>query len=735
MVSLSLDDALAHHYGYDSFRPQQRETIAHVIDGGDALVLMPTGGGKSLCYQLPALMSDGLTVVVSPLIALMQDQVTALQRTGAHAQYLNSTLSPMEATQVERMVVDGSVRLLYVAPERVNTDGFRALLERRSPSLIAIDEAHCISEWGHEFRPDYRVLRRLTERFVDVPTVACTATATPQVQRDIVEQLDRPRMRTFITSFLRDNLTLRIAPKRKAIERLADRLRAALGESAIVYSGSRKSTESTAEQLRQRGIPAEFYHAGMATGDRTAVQQRFLTGRTPVICATVAFGMGIDKPDVRLVAHLDMPPSIESYYQEIGRAGRDGAPSECLLFYTKGVWHTQMHFIRQVADEAEREQRIQRLRTMMNFCEQSSCRWARILQYFGEQSSGLQCGHCDNCRGEGTAETLPTPVVNPRDPPGPPGRAGLQPLTPAEDELFEALRQTRLRLAQEAGVSAYIVANNRELEELARTRPSTDAELLAVKGFGQRKVEKYGTALLQVIAEYSDNVASAAFQPEQPKQPELALSAPAPPLDADEAKEPPEAWQQRFNTLATWRSLISEQESCELSDLLTYAAMRQLAQDPPQTIAELGRVEGVGALVTERFADEVALILGVPQLSVSPEAPALSEAPPSDPAQPSWRISVDLYQDGHTVLAIAERRMLSPGTVATHLLTALRNGIVVDLERSLPSAVHVEAVRRELQREPEASVSTLHERLEHRLSRPELTLTLAHLCPPEPNVD
>ena len=299
----------------------------------------------------------------------MHDQVTALQRAGANAQYLNSTLPPMEAAQVERLVADGSVKLLYVAPERVNTDRFRNLLEQRNPSLIAIDEAHCISEWGHEFRPDYRVLRRLTERFVDVPTVACTATATPQVQRDIIDQLDRPRMQTFITSFMRDNLTLRIVPKRKSVDRLAGRLKQLTDGAAIVYSQSRKSTEETAASLRQHGIKAEYYHAGMTGDDRHRVQDRFLSGETPVICATIAFGMGIDKPDIRLVAHLDMPPSIESYYQETGRAGRDGQPSECLLFYTKGIWHQQMFFINQLTDEAERQQRINRLRTMMNFCE------------------------------------------------------------------------------------------------------------------------------------------------------------------------------------------------------------------------------------------------------------------------------------------------------------------------------------------------------------------------------
>ncbi|MCY3733119.1 MAG: ATP-dependent DNA helicase, partial [Chloroflexi bacterium] len=415
--------ALRDSYGYDSFRPQQRETIEHVLDGGDALVLMPTGGGKSLCYQLPAILSDGLTVVVSPLIALMHDQVTTLQRAGANAQYLNSTLSPMETGQVERLVVEGSVKLLYVAPERVNTDRFRNLLERRNPSLIAIDEAHCISEWGHEFRPDYRVLRRLTERFVDVPTVACTATATPQVQRDIIDQLDRPRMQTYITSFMRENLTLRVLAKRKAVDRLATRLKRVTDGAAIVYSQSRKSTEETAARLRQHGLKAEHYHAGMNGQDRHAVQDRFLSGETPVICATIAFGMGIDKADIRLVAHLDMPPSIESYYQETGRAGRDGQPSECLLFYTKGIWHQQMFFINQLTDDSERQQRINRLRTMMNFSEQSQCRWSRILQYFGEQPASAQCGHCDNCLGEETIDVEEeTPrIVDPEQLPNPPG--------------------------------------------------------------------------------------------------------------------------------------------------------------------------------------------------------------------------------------------------------------------------------------------------------------------------
>ncbi len=719
--------ALNDSYGYDSFRPQQQETIEHVLDGGDALVLMPTGGGKSLCYQLPAILSDGLTVVVSPLIALMHDQVTALQRAGANAQYLNSTLSPMETAQVEQLVADGSVKLLYVAPERVNTDRFRNLLEQRNPSLIAIDEAHCISEWGHEFRPDYRVLRRLTERFVDVPTVACTATATPQVQRDIVEQLDRPRMQTFITSFMRENLTLRILPKRKSVDRVAVRLKELSGGAAIIYSQSRKSTEETAARLRQHGITAEYYHAGMNGDDRHAVQDRFLRGDTPVICATIAFGMGIDKPDIRLVAHLDMPPSIESYYQETGRAGRDGEPSECLLFYTKGIWHQQQFFINQIRDDAERQQRINRLRTMMNFCEQSQCRWSRILQYFGEQPAEAQCGHCDNCLGEETigVDDGSLRQVDPDDPPEPPGSAEPRPLSAEEDRLFEALRQSRLRLSREEGVSAFVVASNRELAELARVKPTGPAELQAIKGFGRRKVAKYGDVLLEVIAEFSGSEPAAEQTPEQTllMQMESTDASTEP-----NSEDPPESWQQRFNALAEWRALTSAKEQCEPSDLLSFAAMRQIAERTPASITDLSNVVGVGSLAIERYAEELAIIIGIreTQTQQTTEKRTDSAAP-----KQSWQTTVELFQSGHTVLAIAERRMLSPSTVASHLIAARKNGINVDLRPALPGTDMVQAVRRLLSDDPDASVSDLHEQLEFRLSRAELMLVNAHLRPPE----
>ncbi len=717
-------------FGYDSFRPQQHEVIERIESGGDALVLMPTGGGKSLCYQLPAVRSEGLTVVVSPLIALMEDQVNALQDRGIAAAYLNSSLSLRDQRVVAQQVLSGQVQLVYVAPERVNTDSFRDLLIQRPPSLIAIDEAHCISQWGHEFRPDYLILRRLTEHFVDVPTIACTATATPRVQQDIIDQLDRPRMQTFATGFMRDNLKIRIVRKRRAVDQLAARLHEQPAESAIVYSTSRKSTEATAADLRAAGINAEFYHAGLEADQRRAIQHRFQRGETPVICATIAFGMGIDKPDIRLVAHLDMPASIEDYYQQIGRAGRDGEPSECLMFFSKGVWHTQMHFIEQIEDDEQREQRTSRLRTMMNFSDQSSCRWATILKYFGNEPDASTCVSCDNCLGDVDAappsrrESRTT--VDPDDPPDPPGVDGPRPLTNDEEGLYEELRQLRAALASRHATAPYVIASNRDLAQLSRQRPQTLDGLTQVKGFGRKRASAYGNALLEVIRNFTQRSQADS----QPAQLELETAV------TTDDNAPPQDWQQRFNALAEWRTMVSERESCDTSELLSYAAMRQLAEHPPESIAALAVVDGVGALVAERFADDVAAIIGIgvmPEPSPEPvpePAPAVTPAPSGGGPQ-SWQVTVDLYEDGHTVSAIAERRMLSPSTVVSHLVTGLRQGVQLDLERSLPPAEHVSAIQRELMRDPNASNATIHEQLEQRVSRPEVTLTIAHLRPPE----
>ncbi len=388
---------LKSHFGYDAFRPLQAEIIDNVLSGRDGLVLMPTGGGKSLCYQLPALMFAGVTLVVSPLIALMKDQVDALNANGVGAGFVNSSVSAAEAERTLAGVRRGEVKLLYAAPERLALPGFRRFLHSVNLSLIAIDEAHCISEWGHEFRPDYRNLRQVCTDFPAVPVIALTASATERVRDDIIEQLGLQEGRVFASGFNRPNLTYSVRPKHDAWDELTALLRAREGQSAIVYCFSRQETEELAERLNEAGFRALPYHAGLEGGQRRRAQEAFVRDRTPIIVATIAFGLGIDKPDIRLVVHHSLPKSLEGYYQETGRAGRDGLPSECVLFYDYADKRKQDYFISRMEDDAERANARRRLAAMADFARLPTCRRRYLLAYFGEHRSEENCGACDVC--------------------------------------------------------------------------------------------------------------------------------------------------------------------------------------------------------------------------------------------------------------------------------------------------------------------------------------------------
>ncbi len=385
-------------FGYPSFRGQQEAVIRHVAAGGDALVLMPTGGGKSLCYQIPALVRPGVGVVVSPLIALMKDQVDALVQLGVRAAFLNSTLGAAEARRVEGQVARGGIDLVYVAPERLLTDRFLALLERAPLALFAIDEAHCVSQWGHDFRPDYLGLAVLHERFPGVPRVALTATADAPTRADIVERLRLQEARRFVSGFDRPNIRYRVVPKERPREQLLRFLEAEhRGDAGIVYCMSRRKVEETAEWLRARGWDAVPYHAGLDGAVRRAHQERFLLEEGVVVVATVAFGMGIDKPNVRFVAHLDLPKSMEAYYQETGRAGRDGLPADAWLAYGMAdVVGLRRLLDASEADEAHKRVERQKLEAMLAYCETAECRRQVLLRYFGEELPG-RCGNCDTC--------------------------------------------------------------------------------------------------------------------------------------------------------------------------------------------------------------------------------------------------------------------------------------------------------------------------------------------------
>ena len=393
----ALDEALKHNFGYESFRPLQREIVEASLRGDDVLALLPTGGGKSLCYQLPALLESGLTLVVSPLIALMKDQVDALAANGIPATFLNSSIDAQTARERIERLDRGAYRLLYVAPERIVLGGFLSSLERWKVARIAVDEAHCVSEWGHDFRPEYRRIATLRNRFPDVPVLALTATATDRVRDDIERFLELREPRRFVGSFNRPNLRYGVYEKRDALKQLLRWCEERRNESGIVYTMSRRSAEELAAKLSAAGISALPYHAGLTPGERSRNQERFIRDEVQVVCATIAFGMGIDKPNVRYVVHYDMPKNIEGYYQETGRAGRDGLPSDCALFFTGGDAAKQRHFIRQIAGDEERAQAERLLRKMLDYAAATRCRRKYLLEYFGERDVVEECGNCDNC--------------------------------------------------------------------------------------------------------------------------------------------------------------------------------------------------------------------------------------------------------------------------------------------------------------------------------------------------
>jgi len=388
---------LQHVFGYPAFRGHQAEAIAHVTGGGDALVLMPTGSGKSLCYQVPAIVRDGVGVVVSPLIALMHDQVSALEELGVRAAFLNSTLSAAEAARTEQMVRNGELDMVYVAPERLLTERCLTLLEASPLALFAIDEAHCVSQWGHDFRPEYIQLSVLHQRFPNVPRIALTATADQLTRAEIITRLQLEEARVFASSVDRPNIRYRVVDKDNGRKQVLDFINAEhAGDAGIVYCLSRKKVEDTAEFLADHGITALPYHAGMSGDTRARHQQRFQREDGVVMVATIAFGMGIDKPDVRFVAHLDLPKSVEGYYQETGRAGRDGLPANAWMAYGLQDVVQQRRMIEESeADEDYKKVQMGKLDAMLGFCETSDCRRMRLLAYFGE--SGAPCNNCDTC--------------------------------------------------------------------------------------------------------------------------------------------------------------------------------------------------------------------------------------------------------------------------------------------------------------------------------------------------
>ena len=388
---------LQKYFGYPDFRPLQKEIVQDVLDAKDTFVLMPTGGGKSLCYQLPALLLDGLTVVISPLISLMKDQVDGLRASGIDAAFLNSTQNYAESKKVTEDIASNNIKILYVAPERLTMSATLSMLAKTKVSLFAIDESHCISEWGHDFRPEYRRLSILKQKFPGVPVIALTATATPKVREDTLSQLGLKDCKTYLASFNRSNLLYEIRPKKETYDQILQYLRKNKGKSGIIYCQSRKNVDSITAKLRKDGFNVLPYHAGLSDRQREKNQEAFIKDKAEIIVATIAFGMGIDKPNVRFVIHYDLPKNLEGYYQETGRGGRDGLECECILFFSHGDRYRIEYFIKQKDKKEEREIALKQLHDMVNYCVATTCRRKVLLRYFGEELAGDNCGACDAC--------------------------------------------------------------------------------------------------------------------------------------------------------------------------------------------------------------------------------------------------------------------------------------------------------------------------------------------------
>ncbi|WP_433825060.1 DNA helicase RecQ [Actinoplanes sp. CA-015351] len=596
-------DALNRIFGYPSFRGEQGDIVDHVINGGDALVLMPTGGGKSLCYQIPALVRPGTGVVISPLIALMQDQVDALRTLGVRANFLNSSQDFDERRIVEAEFVAGELDLLYVAPEGLGTAGVQRLLDRGKISLFAIDEAHCVAQWGHDFRPDYLNLSMLHERWPDVPRIALTATATPATRDEIASRLRLTEARHFTASFDRPNIQYRIVPKNSPSKQLLDLLRTEhAGHSGIVYCLSRASVEKHAQFLSDNGIPALPYHAGLDARTRFENQGRFLREDGLVMVATIAFGMGIDKPDVRFVAHLDLPKSVEGYYQETGRAGRDGLPSTAWLAYGLQDVVQQRKMIESSDGAAEFRRNANRhLDAMLALCESVTCRRAQVLAYFGQETAAETCGNCDTCitppeSWDGTvpAQKLLSTVFRLQKERGQKFGAG------QSIDILLGKRTEKVSQFRHDDLSVFGIGTDlKEAEWRGVVRQLLAGGFLAVEG-------EYGTlALTERSGEVLRGERKLMMRREiaAPKSRSGSGSSSRQPAAAP--ADFPESAAPLFERLRTWRGAVAKEQGVPAYVIFHDATLRAIATLAPVSLEQLGTVTGVGQSKLAKFGEQV----------------------------------------------------------------------------------------------------------------------------------
>ena len=653
----SLNSALKLYFGYDSFRAGQQSIIEEALQGDDLLIIMPTGGGKSLCYQLPALLQPGLTLVVSPLIALMQDQVFALQDNGIGATFLNSTLTFAETRSREASIINGKIKLLYVAPERLMSKRFAAFLENINKTLeisaFAIDEAHCVSEWGHDFRPEYRQLSQLRQQYPDIPMMALTATATTRVREDIVQQLALKTPKIHIASFNRHNLYYEIKPKsRGSYRQLLTQIRSQKG-SGIIYCLSRKMVDEISERLQSDEIQALPYHAGMTDRARRENQTKFIRDDVSIIVATIAFGMGIDKPDVRFVIHYDLPKNLESYYQESGRAGRDNEPATCTIFYSLGDLKKIEFIINQKSDVHEQKIARQQLRQMIDFAEGTDCRRTIILRYFGEPFSG-NCDNCDNCRYPKPiedwtieAQKFLSCVARCKE------RFGMTHII----DVLRGSKKQKIESYRHHLLSTYGIGRDRSATEwkmLGRSLLHQGLMTETTDGFPVLKLNKLSWEILRKQRNVSiavDHKAKERIIGEyNPKEAEIKLL---------------------FERLRTLRKQLADQQGVPPYVIFADSSLKLMSQLRPINLGQFSNISGVGRYKLERYGK--AFIAAIQRFIKEQESP---DSLPSD----SQMITLELHQKKLTVAAIAERRGLVPSTIYSHLAELIKKGQTVDLD-------------------------------------------------------
>lgn len=700
----SLQPLLKQYFGFESFRPLQEKIIQDALAGRDVFALLPTGGGKSLCFQLPALARPGLTLVISPLISLMKDQVDAMQATGIEATFLNSSLSPEQSRQRIAGLHHGKYRLLYVAPERAMLSAFLENIIKWNVSLIAIDEAHCISEWGHDFRPEYRQLLELRKVMPAVPFMALTATATSRVQADIHRHLQLRGAPSYIASFNRPNLTYNVVPKVDPYHQLLTFLRLRSKESGIVYCQSRKSTELLSTKLSVDGIPAAPYHAGMESVERARNQERFLRDETKVICATIAFGMGINKSNVRFVVHYDLPKNIEGYYQETGRAGRDGLPSECLLLFSRGDMMKQLRFIDEKEDEHQRKIAKEQLEHMVRYAESQECRRLILLGYFGEQYPDPNCGGCDNC-------LVPREVVD---------------VTIAAQKFLSCVQ----RITQRSGFSVGMrhvaeILTGGNTEKIRRWNHSE----LSTYGIGKEHTRDewmaLGEALIRqrLLQQKSEGgfstvqVTPAGKDALQQRQ-SIKISKPVRAQELPDVVRREEEYDTLlFEQLRVLRKRLADERNVPAFVIFSDFALRQMARGYPSDVKAFSLVSGVGEKKLKDFGtafiDEIMEYLHTnARQEFKREAPVVSG---SKWMNETTRESVKLFRSGRSVEAIAEARGLQLSTIHAHLLTAMTAGEEIDLHR-LATPDESKEIRKAFNKLGYGNLTGVYELLEGRFS-------------------